>query len=110
MNTHKGQESLYHYQSISPEKTALKRSKKQVIGKLALHALVKDFVDLEKSEQSRRWVRFQQESRKIQADSHGRWESLCWSYLKTVQKTPKGSNLILQNCELLPHLVLSHVG
>ncbi|KAK0516614.1 hypothetical protein JMJ35_001217 [Cladonia borealis] len=49
-------ESLYHYQSDSPEKTALKRSKKLVIGKHAINALIKGFIDLEKSEIFRRWV------------------------------------------------------
>ena len=100
-----GQESLYHYQSDSPEKTALKRSKKLVIGKHAINALIKGFIDLEKSESFRRWVRSRQDSREFHADRNGRWESLCWSYLRTVQIMPKSSNLILQDCKLLPNLL-----
>ena len=107
MNAYIRQESLYHNQSDSPEKTALKRSKKLVIGKHAINALIKGFIDLERSEQSRRWVRSRQDSWTIHADRDGRWESLRWSYLKTVQTTPKGSNLIWQDCKLLPNLLLS---
>ena len=65
MNAYVGQESLYHYQSDSPEKTAMKRSRKLVIGKHAINALVKGFIDLEKSEISRRWVRSRQDTRKF---------------------------------------------
>lgn len=90
MNAYVKQESLYHKQSDSPEETALKKSKKVVIGKHALNALIKAFVDLETSEQSRRWASSRQDSWRIQADSHDRWESLRWSYLKSVQKTPEG--------------------
>ena len=57
MNAYIRQESLYHTESDSLEKTALKRSKKLVIGKHAIIALIKGFIDLEKSEQCRRWVR-----------------------------------------------------
>ncbi len=109
MNAYIRQESLYHHQSDSPEETALKRSKKLVIGKHALNALIKGFIDLERSEQGRRWVRFRQDSRRIQADRNGSWESLRWSYLKTVQTTPKSFNLILQDCKLLPNLLLNDV-
>ena len=109
MNAYIRQESLYHNQSDPPEKTALKRSKKLVIGKHALNALIKSFMDSERSEQSRRWVRSRKDSQRIQADSNGRWESLRWSYLKTVQTTPKGLNQILRDCKLLPDSILSDV-
>ena len=104
MNAYIRQESLYRNQSDPPEKIALKRSKKLVIGKHALHALINGFIDSERSELSRSWVRSRQDSRRIQAHSNGRWESLRWSCLKTVQTTSRGFNQILKDCKLLPNL------
>ena len=43
----------------------MKRSRKLVIGKHAINALVKGFIDLEKSETCRRWVRSRQDSHKF---------------------------------------------
>ena len=50
---------------IHLRKAASKRSKKLVIGKHALNALIKSFTDLDTSEQTQRWVRSWQGSRKI---------------------------------------------
>ena len=74
----------------------------QWIDKHALNALIKSFTNLETSEQTQRWVRPWQGSRKIQADSSGRWESLRWNFSNTVQKMPKSFTPNLQDCKLLP--------